>query len=204
MAEKKNYKPQNRRASIFLSVLFLFLLFSTLFFIQKAYDEHTERVKDFSQEPKYVLPENLVRLLNFGFSAVLADYYWIGIIQNAGLSVKYKDLYLKYHYNISVLDPQFSYPYTFAVLWLPMRNISGTLDAVVPLAERGMRDMPNNWEIPYYLAFQYQIIERSYEKTGKYLALAASKEGVPVSVVTAYTGYLKRLNRDEALSADDE
>ncbi len=183
------------------AVFFVFL-FSALFVVQKANDSHKKNLAEISPPPKYILPENFVKLVNFGFRATLADYYWVSIIQNSGLSVLDRELFLKYHYNIGGLDPQFAYPYTFAVLWLPTKNQAGTLEAVLPLAERGMKALPNNWEIPYYLAFQYQMVERSFDKTGQYLAIAASKDGVPVSVVTAYTGYLKRLNRDEDLRAD--
>ncbi len=177
-------------------------MYSALFVVQKVSDDYKKNLSEISPPLQYILPESMVKLVNFGFRVVMADYYWISIIQNSGLSVKDKNLFLKYHYNIGVLDANFAYPYTFAVLWLPTKNQAGTLDAVLPLAERGMKALPNNWEIPYYLAFQYQIIERSFDKTGQYLAIAASKEGVPTSVVTAYTGYLKRLNRDEDLRTD--
>lgn len=202
MKERKYYMLSKRNLPKVLALFSIAFLYFGVFVVQKANDEHRKNLKEIAPEPKYILPENLVKLLNFGFRAVLADYYWVSIIQNSGLSIYEKDLFLKYHYNISALDSQFAYPYTFAILWLPTKNRIGTTDAVVPLAERGMRDMPNNWEIPFYLAFQYQIVERSFDKTGKYLAIAASKEGVPVSVVTAYSGYLKRLKRDDNLSED--
>jgi hypothetical protein len=202
MIARKDSTPLKRNFPVVFSIFFFLFLFSAIFLVQKANDNHKKSLEEIAPAPQYILPESLVKQLNFGFRAVLADYYWISIIQNSGLSIYQKDLFLKYHYNISVLDPQFAYPYTFAVLWLPTKNRIGTTDAVVPLAERGMREIPNNWEIPFYLAFQYQIVERSFDKTGKYLAIAASKEDVPLSVMTAYSGYLKRLKRDDDLSVD--
>jgi hypothetical protein len=202
MMARKDSISFKRNLPVIFTIFFFLFLYSAIFLVQKADDNHKKSLGEIAPAPQYILPESLVKILNFGFRTVLADYYWISIIQNSGLSIYDKDLFLKYHYNINVLDSQFAYPYTFAILWLPTKNLIGTTDAVVPLSERGMRDMPNNWEIPFYLAFQYQIVERSFDKTGKYLAIAAAKEDVPVSVVTAYSGYLKRLKRDDSLSDD--
>ncbi len=173
--------------------------------IQSVYDVKNKPTKleiINADMPKYILPEKLLPYLHFGFKNVFADYYWITIIQNSGLSVQNINLFIHYYDNIGALDPHFSYPYVFAVLWLPSKKIPGSLEAVVPLAERGIKNNFDSWEIPYYLAFQYQMINRSFDKTGKYLGIAASKKDVPLTVQSAYRGYLKRINRDEDFSEE--
>ncbi len=190
--------------SVVLQCFFVAALGILVVTIQSAYDVKNKptQIQINADVPTYILPEKLLPYLHFGFKNVFADYYWISIIQNSGLSVSDTDLFLHYYGNIGVLDPHFSYPYAFAVLWLPSKKIPGSLEAVVPLAELGMKNNKDNWEIPYYLAFQYQLIGRSFDKTGKYLGIAAAKKDVPLMVQSAYRGYLKRLNRDEDFSEE--
>ncbi len=195
---------QKLSVPLILQTLFVIALAVFVVSIESVYDLKNKPTQ-FSintDMPAYILPERLLPYLHFGFKNIFADYYWVSIIQNSGLSVANPTLFLRYYDNIGTLDPHFSYPYTFAVLWFPSKKIPGSIETIVPLAERGMKNNPDNWEIPYYLAFQYQIIERSFDKTGKYLGIAASKPDVPLTVQSAYRGYLKRLNRDQDFSEE--
>lgn len=201
----------SKKFRVIVTPLFFVVAFFLLYETQKMYDQNKSATSlrlgdkfadDNGGEFTYILPESVMSYIHFGFRNVLADYYWITAIQNSGLSIFHRNTFLNYYYNITTLDPHFSYPYTFAILWLPNKKLPGSLEAVVPLAERGISAIPDNWEIPYYLAFQYQIIEKSFDKTGKYLAIAASRKDVPDMVKNAYRGFIKRLDRDSDYSEE--
>lgn len=176
-------------------VVFLFL---GIFTVQYVYDKsYLKKWSESESRTIYLLPETALPFIQFGFRNLLADYYWVRAVQDMNLRSSDLDLYLRYFYNISALDQKFLYPYTFSIYAIPNPKKPAYLDKILPLAERGMTNIPNSWEIPYYLGFQYQLVKRSYADALKYIAIAAEKPDAPEIVINAYRGYLNRSIRDD-------
>ncbi|MDQ5962614.1 MAG: hypothetical protein QG653_421 [Patescibacteria group bacterium] len=141
----------------------------------------------FTIKHRSIIDPKIVKHLAFGFDNVLADYYWISAVQDfTGWDHK-EDFYLNYFKNISVLDPEFSYPYLFAILTAPTEKDKASLDKVAEIAELGMATLPNNWEIPFYLGTMYNMFAKDEAKALHYIEIAAKTEGVPSVVPLTYS-----------------
>jgi hypothetical protein len=114
---------------------------------------------------------------NLGLKPVLADYFWLAAIQYYGgwrddhNYAKLAD-YLKL---TTDLDPKFSYPYAFSALILPAEKIPDGYT----IAEKGISQNLNDWQIPYFLATAYHIYGNDKTKAAKYFDLAAKTPGAP-------------------------
>lgn len=177
------------------------LLFVPIVLTQIQYDNlaHPELIYKVSTN-KHVLPENIVKHLTFGFNNALADYYWVSIIQDLAGWNRKDDFYFQEFKNLQAVDPRFGFPYLFAILTIPSNNrhdISGILQ-VEPFAKKGINALPDNWEIPYYLAVGFQFAGLP-DKTLEYLDIAASRPGAPAAVTDAHKLYLqKKIKGDQA------
>ncbi len=184
------------------TLLFFILLLLGIFSLQKRYDAlYAHPWSIVQSSTAYLFPEQIVPYLSFGFTNLVADYYWINAIQDMNLRSTNIGLYISYFYNISTLDQKFAEPYSFAIYIIPSKKIPILLDYILPLAERGMKNLPDNWQIPYYLGFQYQIVKKSYTEGLHYISIAAVKPNVPQEVVSAYRGYLSRSIRDDKVDS---
>ncbi len=190
-----------KNKKIWTALFFVVLLLSVVL-VQKKYDSQYARpLSIIESSTSYLFPEKILPYLSFGFTNLIADYYWINAIQDMNLRSTNIDLYLSYFYNISALDPKFAEPYSFAIYVIPSKHATTLLDYVLPLAERGMVNLPNNWQIPYYLGFQYQLVKKSYTDALHYISIAAIKPNAPQEVVSAYRGYLARSIRDDKVDS---
>lgn len=180
----------------FLLIFCLMLLLAGAF-IQIRYDtiEHPHFM--FTTETRYVLPSSVVVNTSLGFKNILADLYWVKAIQDFSIWDGKDPFYAQEYKNIVALDPFFSYPYLLGILTFTSRATtdknatSSTLNQIEPVIEIGMKTLPNNWEIPFYMGTGYQL-NKMPEKALYYLKIAASKESSPQRVKDVYTSYLKR------------
>lgn len=142
---------------------------------------------------KFVLPESVIKNLSFGFNNVLADYYWVSIIQDfAGWNRK-DEYFIQEYKNLFTLDPRFHYPYIFAILTLPSYkggDVKNTLTAE-EFAKIGIKHIPDSWEIPYYMATAFQLVHQD-DKVLPYLAVAVSRPIIPVAVKSSYELYTSK------------
>lgn len=114
---------------------------------------------------------------NLGLKTVLADYFWLDAIQYYGgwrEDHNYQKLadYLKL---TTELDPKFSYPYAFSALVLPSENIQEGYT----IAEKGVSENLNDWQIPYFLATSYHLYKEDKALASKYFDIAARTPGAP-------------------------
>ena len=139
-----------------------------------------------------LLPVSWLRVSSLGFKNTMADVLWVQMIQEFAYW-RGEGLFPQYIDRITTLDPQFEYPYLLGILMMPR---FGQMQEIAAIAERGMRVLPENWQIPFYLGAQYHIVARDTETALRYVALAAQKPSSPPvvkqiqAIYSAHTGEL--------------
>lgn len=152
---------------------------------------------------KYVTPSFVVNGFSFGFRNVLADFYWISIIQDFSGWNHQASFYTQEYENLFTLDPKFAYPYIFGILTIPSgsRKNSQEVEKAEKFAVIGIEHIPYNWEIPFYLGMQFNV-HKNKEKALHYIEIAASRPIIPDIVLRAYKSYLaKKITGDDASRA---
>lgn len=171
------------------AVIFLILSIG----LQHVYD--TRYAKAWVESETYtvsVMPAKVFPYMSFGFENALSDFYWLTIIQD--LTLKYRNTlaFRNYFENIAALDPQFTYPYTFAIFIFPTKQNLSYFEHAKFIADLGIKNNPDNYEIPYYLAFQYHIVMRAYSEAVRYFAIAATRPDSPELMKRTYVKYSDR------------
>lgn len=185
-----------------LPLLFFCVCLYTAITIQTKYDSivHPEVLWG-KVTTKFVLPSSFVSNFSFGFRNILADFYWITIIQDLPEWNGKAPFLIEEYTNLVTLDPKFEYPYLFGILTVSNKQRKGSTELIEPLAKLGIRNLPYNWEIPYYLGVQFNLI-KNYEKALAYITIAASRPIVPDLIHSVYTSFSKKtLQGDDATRA---
>lgn len=129
-----------------------------------------------------VLPVKATQRINMGFDNVLSDFFWLQAIQYLGVGITrggHPALPIMLE-NATTLDPDFEYPYIFSILILPGE---GHIEEAIKISEKGIKNVPNSWQIPYYSALSiYQIQLKNYEKASELVELASTKPDAPESL----------------------
>lgn len=137
------------------------------------------------------IPGDVARPLAFGFRSLLADFTFLEAVQllplrNGDLS-QAESLPLDrrmrrlLEYSVEV-DPKFPGAYRFIGAALPHETMDGKVlgvFAAVELLDKGVRERPDDWHIPFVLGFLQSYYLRDYAAAGRNLALAAKDEGAP-------------------------
>jgi len=163
-----------------LLIIFLGLIAAT----QYLYDEEK------SKRPKpspYVLSAEVVRAANLGLDNAASDLIWLSAIQYFG--DWQTDEYQKiddYIFLANELDPKFSYPYAFGVLILPSVNMA---DEAIKIGEKGLKNIQNDWRIPYYMATTYHINKEDQANALRYFDIAAHTKDAPDNIKVVASVY---------------
>jgi hypothetical protein len=137
------------------------------------------------------IPGDVARPLAFGFRSLLADFTFLEAIQVLAPRTanwpwqKYAGVDRRLHrlldYSVEV-DPKFAGAYRFAGAALPHETRDGKalgVLAAVSILERGARERPDVWNIPFLLGFLETYYLRDYVAAGKNLTIAAKDPGAP-------------------------
>ena len=92
---------------------------------------------------------------------------------------------------ITQLDPQFEYPYEFALTVLPF---TGGTSTAVTLGERAQTALPGNGLLTFYLASVYQINLKDYAASARLYQKAATEAGSPTAAQQLAGVSLARIN----------
>lgn len=172
-------------------------LFSLISIFQKQYDDlgppFTTRL---TLAKRNLLQPTILPYINFGFSNILADAYWIRAIQDFVAWNGKEGFYIGYFRNIATLDPKFEYPYLFSILTVPQSahivKEVGPLNDIAVVAETGIKAIPSSWQIPFYLGTQYYIFTKQKDPAVKYLALAAANKDAPDGTSLVYASIISK------------
>lgn len=174
----------------FITSGLLLLLITLLVGIQIKYDAvNTPFTHKFEAIERTLLPAQIVKNFNFGFSNVIADMYWIRAVQDLVHWNETDSYYVDYFENISTLDPKFEYPYLVGIFVVPTSKSPSFLERISVIADRGIEALPENWQIPFYLSTKYKSITKEYERADHYLSIAVANENAPEVVRTVYNAF---------------
>jgi len=139
-------------ARILTGVAVVFLLMVSL---QVSIDGSKQTLKQVSSHPFVPPRADLVRVASLGYQTLVADAYWLQAIQYFANTSKGKvpiDLYKMADF-ITDLDPRFAFAYYFTGLNLMLT--SAPAKPVRDILEKGRKNCPDDWNIPFTLGFFY-------------------------------------------------
>ncbi|MEW6686034.1 MAG: hypothetical protein AB1393_07500 [Candidatus Edwardsbacteria bacterium] len=127
------------------------------------------------EELMYFPSGKFLKEIAIGYDCIFADFIWLRAIQYFG-EHRMTDLKFQYLGHIldvlTTLDPQFVHAYTLGSLLLT--HCAKESDRTLTLLDKGMKENPDKWEIPYTKGFIYYIFLRKFDFAVKYF-LEASK-----------------------------
>lgn len=132
----------------------------------------------------YIEPQPLsaatARIVSFGATEFMADLYWLRTIQYYGGGDpygKYRKLAELFHL-VTDLAPKFVAPYQTGLIILPGE---GFIDEAIALGEKGKKNLPERWEIPYYTGLVYHIYKKDYRQAAAQFEASAALPGAPAN-----------------------
>lgn len=157
---------------------------SAHFFLCKIVWEQRKDVRH-SVEAGYVLPSPFIRIATLGHKGLFADYLFLEVSTFYGERQMCRENMISSDWDYLVaglgavtdLDPYFLDPYVFAegTLTWGVRRIND----VNILLEKGRKYRTWDWQIPYYLGFNYFYFLKDYPKGAQYLMEASKLPGHP-------------------------
>lgn len=177
--------------------LILVVGLSLLYPMQRWIDGSSSRAT-ISEEALYFSSGKSIKKMSLGLEALAADIYWIRTVQYFGRklvdngkplsSAATADLRMNLLAPllsiVVTLDPQHVPAYRFGAMFLPERD----LPAAIELAERGIRENPNEWRLYQDLAYIYWQAGNAsaaaaqadnYEKSAYWFEKGADVPGAP-------------------------
>jgi len=160
------------------NILIITTLFTiTIVFSWQLTPIRNDLKKEFRKQTEVTVPSSLYYdISSFGFDVFRSDILFMKTIQYVGDYYSAEKLFYLEDYisRITDLDPHFIFPYKFCAFVLS----DTTKNGAVTIMEKGLKDNPDSWEIPFYLGYMYLIEIGDYEKASEYFDIAATKEGV--------------------------
>jgi hypothetical protein len=120
------------------------------------------------------------RVAALGFESLLADYYWLRVVQVVGserIPVEQAPLIEEISRVVVALDPWVDHPYRFAALWLSDRP--ETQPSANRILERGIAYHPRDWRNRFYLSFNHLYNQGDAGAAADELEAAIGLEGAP-------------------------
>lgn len=172
--------------------LFLAASFAGSIFAQAEYS----RAKMPLPETVSTLPSApALKAADVGLHTAVASFIWLKINQGVYTWLDKTGKYERFSKEIQTLtdlDPKWGFPYAFGTLLLPGL---GKNDLAIALGEKGLKNVPNDWHIPYYLALVYHTNRKDRLNAAKYFAIAANTKDAPESVKEMPKIYGSQKNR---------
>lgn len=171
----------------------VFFLLTAAFFSQYFFDVFHKRAPDY---PITVLPPKVITALDLGSHSAAGSFLWLNVIQRVGAF----RIYPKFADDIKLInevDPKYGYPYAFAEILL----FKGNSKAAIEIGENGIKNVPEDWRIPFYMAMSYHDIA-DRQNALKYFDMAAKTPGAPEHVkftAIAYGTYKDVRKQSEAI-----
>lgn len=139
-------------------------------------DQGCTQIEELAQLPRgeYLKPVLL------GYHHLGADVLWIRLLQVLGKKRNTADEYEWIYHVLDVittLDPQYAYAYY--VGGVVLTNLANRVDLSNQLLEKGFKENPREWSIPFLLGYNYYFILGDAAKAAGYIAAAARLPGGP-------------------------
>lgn len=156
-----------------LSPLLLLSFGTSVYSIQTEIDRLRGR-HHLMEELMYFPSGRFVKQAVLGYDHLAADLVWLRAVQYFGQH-RMTDLKFEYLGHIldilTTLDPQFIHAYTFGALLLT--HAAKEPDRAMELLQKGMRENPSDWRLPYITGFIHYVFLRDLRKAGEYFLKAS-------------------------------
>jgi len=139
----------------------------------------------------YLPTPEILRMVSLGNEGLMADLLYIWSIQYySQFDLREKFLYLETVFNlITDLDPLFFDAYRIGALIMSLQKYGDPAEhkaAVVRLYEKGIRNMPDSWELAEVAAWDAHLVLGDQELAVRWMGLAAERPGALPSVKRVY------------------
>jgi hypothetical protein len=136
--------------AFFIQIIFFLIAGAAIFFFQRDFSTHKDK------PTRLAVRAGLLDHLVLGFKGISADLLWIRAIQDLDYKES-KKVEKGWMYNlldaITTLDPRYDIVYSQGVVVLSIIT-RDDLGAQI-LFERGVKNLPENWEIAYKAGYHY-------------------------------------------------
>ena len=163
-----------------------------------------------SLEQQHVSPllprASVLRVAGRAFLPLVADYYWLALIQATGKAnteAEYRDI-ADYAQLISDLDPDFAYVYQFAGVMLPFnqgREVWSNTRESTTILEKGVSRFPSSVFLRTLLAYNYSVFQKDYVRAAHLLEETSGLAGAPPYLPLLATRLYAQAGAFEAASA---
>lgn len=151
---------------------------------------------DIRDEVRVVVPADLVRLASLGQVGFVADVLLARITIHSG-SLMWKPLDINYDspwaYGtvdvITDLDPRFFMAYLYSAMGM-IHNFDDVHRAR-PIVEKGMAIFPDNWELPFWVGYNYYAYFHDYDTAAEYLWKAYKAPDAPQTFLSLMLSTLR-------------
>jgi tetratricopeptide (TPR) repeat protein len=169
----------------------------SLFFLGSVFAETGySRAKTPLPETVSTLPSaSAIRAADLGLDEAAASLIWLKINQGVYTWLDNANAYERFSKEIQTLtdlDSKWGYPYAFGTLLLPGL---GKTDLAIEIGKKGIKNVPDDWRIPYYLALVYHTNLKDRLNAAKYFIVAANTENAPENVKKMPEIYGSQKNR---------
>lgn len=133
-----------------------------------------------AESARYLAIAREARPALLGYDALTADVVWLQAIQYMAERAKrgesFDGLYA-YLDAVTELDPRYAHVYELGATALVA--LDRRPDEAVRLLEKGYAALPNDWRVPYLLAYTLLFYYQDYPEAARYLEDAAARLGKP-------------------------
>lgn len=165
--------------------------------LDRRIDNQTVRIEELAQLP----PGEYLKPALLGYHQLGADILWLRMLQVLGKKRNTADDYEWIYHAIDVittLDPHYAYPYY--VGGVVLTNLANRVDLSNRLLERGHRENPGEWNLPFLLGYNHYFVLGDAAKGAEYIGRAARTSGAPTFLPGLATRmYAEAGNPDVAL-----
>lgn len=167
----------NKLVAVFLLFFMIPVTHLSHLFLNEEYSRQNIKI-----DQKFNLPSpEITQLASLGYDNFVADILWLQLIQYIGstddASVILPETYSLVN-NIITLDPYFIDAYTFGAFVLTDNK---EFEKAVSVLEKGIKENPNEWYLPYQLGFLYYIYKKNKPAAARYLEKASKTDNAPLS-----------------------
>ncbi|MDR4463690.1 MAG: hypothetical protein MRJ66_05420 [Nitrospira sp.] len=161
---------------ILLALTLLVLIVSLQKNLDHRIDAHTTKIEELAHLPRgeYLRPALL------GYHHLGADVLWLRLLQVLGKKTNTADEYEWLYHTLDVvttLDPQYAYAYY--VGGVVLNNYANRVDLSNRLLEKGHRENPREWNLPFLLGHNHYFVLGDATKGAAYIGIAARTSGAP-------------------------
>jgi hypothetical protein len=127
------------------------------------------------RDPTWLPSGRTLRIASFGQRLLLADLYWLRAVQYVGETVLAKaqrwDALYPLADIVTDLDPRHAYVYQIA--GSNLAGLAHRCDEAERILEKGMRNLPDSWSLPFVHATNKFVFEQEYAEAAEYARRAA-------------------------------